>query len=134
MVLRSNRPWIAWSLFALSTLPVFALTLVPSGRSQERIFCTVQFSLPAWGTVELLANLALFCPPAFFAVLVTRRPLVVFALASGVSALIEGVQALVPAIGRACDTNDWTMNTVGALVGVLLASGTLAFQHRLCRQ
>jgi glycopeptide antibiotics resistance protein len=134
LVLRSGKPWIGWSLFALSTLPVFALTLVPSGSAQDRVFCTVQFSLPSWGSVELLANLALFFPPAFFAVLATRRPWAVLVLASAGSVLVEGVQALVPGIGRACDTNDWMMNTIGALIGILLALGTLAFQHRLYRQ
>jgi hypothetical protein len=132
LVLRSRRNGqrVAWVLFALSALPVFALTLVPSGHPRDRVFCTVQFSLPTWGSVELLANLALFFPPVFFAALVTRRPLVVLAAGAGVSALIEGIQALVPAIGRACDTNDWLMNTIGAVIGVLLAFGTTALANR----
>lgn len=121
---------IAWGLLVLSLLPVFALTLVPSGSPQDRVFCTVQFSLPTWGTVELLANVTLFFPPAFFATLVIRRPLLVLAVGSGVSALVEGLQALVPAIGRACDTNDWTMNTIGAVIGVFLAWGTVLLATR----
>ena len=132
LVLRNRRygQRVAWVLFALSALPVFALTLVPSGHPQDRVFCTVQFALPTWGTVELLANLALIFPPVFFAALVTRRPLLVLAVGAGVSALIEGIQALVPVIGRACDTNDWMMNTIGAVIGVLLASGTSALANR----
>ena len=133
LVLRSRRYGrrVAWVLFALSVLPVFALTLVPSGSARDRVFCTVQFALPTWGTVELLANVALFFPPAFFAAIVTRRPVVVLVLASGGSALIEALQALVPAIGRACDTNDWMMNTLGADIGVLLAFGTTVLADRV---
>jgi hypothetical protein len=54
----------------------------------------------------------------------------VLAAGAGLSAGIEAVQAAVPAIGRACDTNDWAMNTLGVAVGVLLARGTLAFLDR----
>jgi len=117
---------VLWVLLGLSVLPVFALTLVPTFDSRVAYdACTVQFSVPGLGTVELLANVALFVPPVFFAVLVTRRPVWMLLAGSGLSAVIEGVQALVPAIGRACDTNDWMMNTIGAVIGVLLALGTM---------
>lgn len=92
--------------------------------------CVVQFSVPTPGSVELLANVALFLPPAFFATLATRRPLVVLAAGAGLSAAIEALQALVFAIGRACDTNDWMMNTIGVAVGVLLALGTIRLRGR----
>ncbi len=44
--------------------------------------------------------------------------------------MIEALQSLVFAIGRACDTNDWMMNTVGAAIGVLLALGTVRVSSR----
>jgi VanZ family protein len=100
--------------------------VVPSptaGRSFAS--CTVQFFLPSSTTVELLANVALVLPAALFATLALRRPLVVLAAATGCSAAVEAVQALVPAIGRACGTNDWLMNTIGIAVGVALATATL---------
>jgi hypothetical protein len=63
-----------WTLAGLSLLPVVALTFLPAlGRSF--VFCVVQFSMPTWRSVELLANVALFFPPVFFATLVTRKPL-----------------------------------------------------------
>jgi glycopeptide antibiotics resistance protein len=106
----------------LSLLPVLALTLVPAGSSRlDHVMCTAQFSLPTPGSVELLANVALFLPPALFATLVTGRPVLALVAASALSALVEALQAVIPAIGRACDTNDWMMNTIGAAVGVLLA-------------
>lgn len=56
--------------------------------------------------------------------------MVVLVAASALSAVIEAVQALVPGIGRARDTNDWMMNTLGAALGVLLGVGVLAVVRR----
>jgi hypothetical protein len=130
LVLRRRGQRILWALAALSVLPIVALTLVPtSGRAYA--VCAVQFAVPTLGTVELLANVALFFPPVFFATLATRRPLLMLAAGAGLSAAIEAVQAAVPAIGRACDTNDWAMNTIGATVAVLLAGATVALTDRV---
>jgi VanZ family protein len=134
LMLRSRRYGrrITWGLLVLSVLPVFALTLVPSlGSGGHYAVCTLQFSVPTLTRVELLANVALFAPPVFFATLATRRPLLMLATGSGLSAAIEALQALVPAIGRACDTNDWMMNTIGSVIGVLLACGTIALANRM---
>ncbi|MGW4393717.1 VanZ family protein [Amycolatopsis nivea] len=125
-----HRNLILWTLALLSVLPVVALTLVPAPSRVDHVVCAVQFSLPTLTSVEPLANLALFFPPVFFAVLATRRPWLILAAGAGLSAAIEGLQALVPAIGRACDTNDWAMNTVGAILAVLLARGTIALVDR----
>lgn len=121
---------ITWVLAGLSVLPVLALTLVPAGVRMDEFLCTVQFAAPTLGRVELLANVALFFPPVFFATLATRRPLLMPAAGAGLSAAIEATQALVPGIGRACDTNDWLMNTIGAAIGALLAYGTIALANR----
>ncbi|MBP2334364.1 VanZ family protein [Saccharothrix coeruleofusca] len=129
LLLRARRHGqrIMWALVALSALPVLALTLVPTATGQaDYVGCTVQFALPAPGRVELLANVALFFPLVFFATLATRRPLLVLAAGAGLSAAIEALQALVPVIGRACDTNDWVMNGIGTVVGVLLARAAIA--------
>ncbi|MEV7554331.1 VanZ family protein [Amycolatopsis sp. NPDC089917] len=123
-LLFASRPRILWVLAGVSLVPVLALTLVPTGRTIDEIGCTVQFWLPTLGAVELLANIALFLPPVFFAALASRRPLTMLAAGSALSALVEALQAFLPAIGRACDTNDWLMNTIGAVLGVLLAVGT----------
>ncbi|MGY2065807.1 VanZ family protein [Blastococcus sp. SYSU DS0619] len=121
---RSGRR-ILWTLTALSALPVLALTLTPSAKGQlDQVVCTVQFALPSLTRVELLANVALSLPVVFFAALASRRPLPVLAVGSVTSAGIEALQALAPAIGRACDTNDWAMNTLGMTIGVALAVGT----------
>ncbi|GAB3435788.1 VanZ family protein [Actinophytocola sediminis] len=120
---RRHGQRIMWTLVVLSLVPVVALTLVPTAGRAYAV-CTLQFAMPTLGTVELLANVALFIPPVFFATLATRRPLLTLAVGTALSAAIEAVQALAPAIGRACDTNDWAMNTAGAVIAVLLAGGT----------
>ena len=87
--------------------------------------CALQFSFPTLGSVELLANVALLLPVIFFATLATGRPGLTMLAGTALSAAIEGVQALVPAIGRSCDTNDWAMNTLGALVAAVLGWAVL---------
>ena len=118
-------------LAGASLLVVLALTLGPSGYSaSDAVECAVQFMAPTLGRIELVANIALFFPLAFFATLASRRPLLVLVSAAGLSAVLEGAQAVAPGIGRACDTNDWLMNTIGTVAGVLLACGTIAVARR----
>ncbi|TDV38727.1 VanZ family protein [Actinophytocola oryzae] len=124
---------ILWTLAGLSLLPVVVMTLNPTaGRSF--VFCVVQFSMPSPRAVELLANVALFLPLVYFATLATRKPLLVLASGTFLSAGIEVVQGLIPAIGRSCDTNDWAMNTAGAVIAVLLASATITVTKRRQRE
>lgn len=111
---------IAGALAALAVLAVVPLTLTPDTASPAT-FCTVQLAWPTLGGVEGLANIAMLVPVACFGTVATRRPIAVLAATTGLSATIELVQALLPALGRACDTSDWEMNTIGAAVGVLLA-------------
>ncbi|MCT2586853.1 VanZ family protein [Actinophytocola gossypii] len=132
LAVRRSGGRVRWLLAGVSLLPVVALTLVPT---PGRVFsvCAVQFSVPTLGSVELLANVALFVPPVYFTTLATARPLLTLALATTLSAAIEALQALLPTIGRACDTNDWAMNTAGSVIAVLLARATLALTRRRSR-
>lgn len=115
-----GRPRWAWALVAFALLSVVGLTLVPVDRVLE-VGCTVQWAVPTIGRVELLANVVLFVAPVLLAGVASRRPGVALAAGSAASVLIEAVQALVPAIGRSCDTTDWSSNTLGALLGAVLA-------------
>lgn len=128
--IRRHERRILWGLAVLSVLPVVGLTLVPAASRVDRVVCVAQFAVPTLGSVELLANVALFVPPVFFATLATRRPLSMLLAGAGTSAAIEAVQAVLPVIGRACDTNDWAMNTAGTVLAVVLASGTIALDRR----
>jgi hypothetical protein len=121
------------TLAAISALGAIVLTMTPAGDGGNGTFCTVQFSIPFQG-IDTLANVALLFPLTLFAALLTNRPVSVVAAASGLSAVIELVQALLPDIGRACDTNDWFMNTVGAVLAGLLSAGIIAVDRRRLAQ
>jgi hypothetical protein len=113
------RPTVAWWLLGISLLPIAAATLSPIDRRLEE-FCVVQWALPTPSRVELMANVVLFVPPALLLAVATRRPVLALVIGAGLSAAIELVQALIPAIGRSCDTTDWTSNTIGAAIGAAL--------------
>ncbi|RXR32406.1 VanZ family protein [Oerskovia turbata] len=119
-----GRPRIAWTLFGISLVPIVLLTLAPSSREiVER--CTVAWALPTFGRVELMANVILFVPPVLLAAIASRRPFVAFLGGVAGSAAVELVQALTPALGRSCDTNDWLTNSIGAAIGALLAGAAI---------
>ena len=111
-------------LTGLAVVPAVALTLLPDSREVDG-GCVVAFAAPQWGAVESLANLALLFPFVLFLALALRRAFLALVAGTALSAVIETVQALVPALGRSCDTNDWWMNTLGAGVAALLAAGLL---------
>ncbi len=124
-----DRPRAAWTLFGVSLLPVVLLTLVPTSREiVER--CAVGWALPTFGRVELMANVILFVPPVLLAAIASRRPVLALLGGTAASAAIETVQALTPALGRSCDTNDWLSNTIGALVGAALAAVAIRLARR----
>lgn len=68
-----------------------------------------------------MANIILFVPLVLLAGVLTRRPLLTSVAASGLSFSIEVLQAFVTILGRSCSTNDWLANTLGALLGAVLA-------------
>ncbi|QBX55116.1 VanZ family protein [Nocardioides seonyuensis] len=115
------RPRVAMWLGGASLLPVAALTFIPASRDL-RMGCAVEWDFPTFGAVELMANVVLFVPPVLLLGVAIRRPWVVWLVASVVSCLIEATQALVPALGRSCSTNDWLANTLGAALGAALAA------------
>lgn len=125
----ARRPQTTRALLGLSIMTVALLTLVPTGRDLT-VSCTIEWDLPRLGAVEMVANTILFVPGVLLAGVLSRRPLVVLLLASGASMLIETVQALVPALGRSCSTNDWFFNTLGAFLGALLAVAALRLARR----
>lgn len=128
-----HLPGLAWMMAALSTLPVLAVTLLPVQR-ELYARCTLQWSLPTPARVESLANVLLFVAPALLMGVASRRPVVTVAVGSGFSMLIEVVQAILPVLGRSCDTSDWLNNTIGAAVGGGLAGAALVLARRRARR
>lgn len=119
-----ERPRLALWLGLLSVLPVVALTLVPTSRDLV-VGCAAEWSFPKLGAVELMANLVLFVPPTLLFGVALRRPLLVLVRASAASALIEVLQAFATTLGRSCSTNDWLYNTLGAVLGAVVAVAAL---------
>ena len=118
--LLTARPRLAWTFAGLALVPVALLTLVPVDRVLfER--CSVHWAWPTPARVELMANVVLFVAPVLLAAVAVRRALVAVLAGIALSAAIEVLQALVPAIGRSCDTSDWLCNSIGAVIGGLLA-------------
>lgn len=111
-------------LAAVACVPVLLLTLVPTSR-RAYATCAVEWSLPTPGRVELVANVLLLAPAVLLLAVALGRPVVALVVGSAASAAIEGLQALLPALGRSCSTNDWLSNTLGALLGALLAAFAL---------
>jgi len=113
-------PKTAWVLTGVTLLPVVFLTLRPQDRE---LFarCEVRWEVPTLIGPESMANILLFVAPVLLASVATRRPVLVMVAGSGLSAMVETFQAVVPALGRSCDSGDWVNNTIGAVIGALLA-------------
>ncbi len=79
--------------------------------------------------VESTANILLFVPLAFLIGLAWRRPVAAALVAIAASAAIEAVQAVVLAVGRACDTSDLITNAIAAVLGGLCAWGALLIRR-----
>lgn len=126
----TSRPRLAGAAAVVSLVPVAALTLVPTSRDLK-VGCATEWALPSLGAVELMANVVLFIPPALLGGVALRRPAVVLVGASAAAALIEVAQALLPMLGRSCSTNDWLSNTLGALVGAVIALVALWLRTRV---
>ncbi|GAA2587972.1 hypothetical protein GCM10010435_77890 [Winogradskya consettensis] len=120
-------------LLAASMLPLALLTLVPQDRE---LFarCEVRWELPTLTGPESLANVLLFAVPVLLAGVATHRPLLAVLAGSGLSVVVEAVQAAVPAIGRSCDSGDWINNTIGAVIGGALAWLSLTAAARRTRR
>lgn len=120
-----GRRRLAGTLAGVALVPVLAATLAPVDRE---LFarCVTGWTLPTPARTELWGNVLLTVVPALLATVASRRPGHVILAGGALAAGVETLQALVPAIGRSCDTNDWLANTIGVALGACLASaGTL---------
>ncbi|WP_423918829.1 VanZ family protein [Frigoribacterium sp. 2-23] len=120
---------VLFGLSAVALIAVLVLTLLPDGARPGGVSCTVQVSVPFQG-IETLANVAMLLPLVLFLGTATNRPLTVLTGAVVLSAVIEVLQALAPVLGRRCDTNDWFMNTIGAVLAAVIALVICASERR----
>ncbi|GAA5114002.1 hypothetical protein GCM10023339_19060 [Alloalcanivorax gelatiniphagus] len=121
----ATRPRAAYALAGLALLPAVVLTLVPTSR-EVPFGCTVEWTWPTFAAVEVMANVVLLVAPVLFLAVATRRPLPAVVAGSAVSLAVETAQGITLVAGRSCSTNDWVMNTLGAVLGAVLATVALA--------
>lgn len=126
----SGRHRVAGALLGLSIAAVLGFTLAPDGDPSPAIGCAVELPYLSFTSVESLSNVLLLAPSVLLAGVLLRRPVVAAAGAIALSVVIETVQALVLAIGRACDTSDLLTNAIGAILGGVLASVALRLARR----
>lgn len=119
---RSDRPW-SYAAWAAATTAALLLTLWVKTAATGAVMCVVNKDV--WeplGTPQGRMNLALFVPIGFFGLRAARRAVAPLSAAVLLSCAIECVQAVVPAIGRYCDTSDLVANTLGAIAGTGLGA------------
>ncbi len=129
----ARRPRLIRLLLVISLLVVAGLTLSPDGGTGV-VRCTVDLPYLAPTAVESTANILMLVPTTMLIGLAWHRPLVAIAIGSGISVVIETLQAIVPFIGRACDTADWITNSIGAVLGGFIALAGLAIDRRRQRR
>jgi len=125
-VLLAPRPRATRVLLVVSVILVLAVALYPE-RIAPASGCYL--SLDYWSFDK--PNVLLFIPPVLLAGVLFRRPWLAIAGGSLLSVLIEVIQLWVPSIGRSCDLSDWISNTVGAVIGAVLAFIALVIHRRL---
>ncbi|HEY3894015.1 MAG TPA: VanZ family protein [Pseudonocardiaceae bacterium] len=118
----------AWAVTLVRPFGVFAAGgLDPLATLR---LCTVG----SWSLSHLYEqlNVAMLVPFAFFGTLATRRPLALVASSALVSAVAEYVQAATG--GGQCQARDLVHNTLGGVIGALLAVLVLLMQARRSRE
>lgn len=129
--LLSRHRRAASALLGVAFVGLLVLTLSP-GRGLPSSGCTVS-DPPSLFAAEPLANVLLFAVPALLATARWGRPLLWPLAGAALSAAIEGVQAVAPVLGRACDSADWVSNTTGAVLGAVLGGAGVLVARRLAR-
>ncbi|MFK0203953.1 VanZ family protein [Streptomyces lavendulae] len=112
-----------WALTAACTIGILAVTLRPAGGyAQSGASCVVHgIDLEFFMASDMPGNVVLFVPLGLSAMLASRSPSLAIVCGAALSALIEAAQAVLTGIGRECDSSDWLMNTLGAVLGAALA-------------
>jgi len=128
-VLLVPRPRVTRVLLVVAVILVLAVALYPETIAPAS---GCYFSLEYWSVDK--PNVLLFIPPVLLAGVLFRRTWLAIVAGSLLSVLIEVVQLLIPSIGRSCDLSDWISNTIGAIVGGLLAFAALQVSAWLVRR
>ena len=128
---RTGLGWLPAGLLLFSFGAVLAITLTPGIGGDPSAPITCQGLVPAPSLAELWSltnengqNVLLFVPLGLFIGLIPRRNVLV-GVAIGAAALpfaIEGIQALLPGLARACQAWDVVENVLGLAIGLVIGS------------
>ncbi|MFJ4674538.1 VanZ family protein [Kitasatospora sp. NPDC088783] len=129
---RHGLPRRAVLLLAVALAGEVAVTLYPtfSGGAPDPSCAWSGDPGLAFRTEQGRLNLLMYLPIGLSAVLALGRPLAAACGVLALSATTETVQGLLPAIGRACDSADFTVNATGGLLGVLLGCAVRLVRRR----
>lgn len=117
---------IATILSAIAIVVLLGITLLPDANPNPEVGC----KLESFSPLDDEWNILLFVFPTLFAVIAARRPVLVALGGAALSAAIELVQAVTPALGRRCDLDDWLTNCTGAALGVAIGALLLVLERR----
>ncbi|WP_433892247.1 VanZ family protein [Streptomyces sp. CA-111067] len=122
VVRRNGRRPFEYSCLSALVVVELSVTLVMSNGGYESHNCVVNhdFAEP-FRTSQGWLNVLLFLPIGLAGALATRALLPAVVGSAALSLITEFSQALVPGVGRNCDSSDFTANVVGALLGALTA-------------
>ncbi|MBP2472701.1 hypothetical protein JOF53_001573 [Crossiella equi] len=125
-----GRGW-AVVLLGVSGALVVATALTPS-RGGGGAFGVCRVAVPGPEpvlTTSGVLGLALFVPVCLVAVLVFRRVWLTLAAGAVAAVAVEVGHALVPALGKACDTDHLLVHLLGVLVGTVLGGVATGFRR-----
>jgi hypothetical protein len=113
---------------------IVAATLSPTGLHYPGGFGQCGARLAGIGgltSIQAPLNILLFVPFSGMLALAGGRRAEAITAGVGLSAAVESIQALIPALGRTCQLHDVMTNSLGAFCGVGLAAGLQSVANSL---
>jgi hypothetical protein len=122
VVRRNGRRSYEYACLSALVVVELSVTLVMSDGGYESHSCVINHDMAEpFRTSQGWLNVLLFLPIGLAGALATRALLPTVVGSAALSLATEFSQALVPGVGRNCDSSDFTANVVGALLGALIS-------------
>ncbi|MFD7922143.1 VanZ family protein [Streptomyces sp. NPDC059740] len=130
--LAKQRGWrrFEWALFTVLFTSIVAVTLAMPGGGIQRSECVLNRNIfEPLMTSEGLLNLAMYVPLGLAGFAATRAVVPTLVTCACLSLVTEVSQALLPWVGRNCDSGDFFMNSAGGALGIALGCLYLRLIH-----
>lgn len=120
-------------MFFLGSAGVLAATLPLQVRYYGFLHCVIENPVQAFNIRDPQnhLNIALYFPVAFFGNLIFRRPFLFAIILGSASATIEVAQMFAD---RACSTDDFALNVIGGIAGIVAAQTLLKSTPNVSRR